>query len=198
MNEEYVKAEIKKRKIIYYLVSDNDIETLKSKHFWGDIYMILTSLCLTIFLSMLLSNYLDDNSTEDINRLYNFIVVFSGILTLLFLVFTIIFNVSSKNAINKIKTHEPERLEVSKFEKQPNPNYVGTQKIAMNIELESKEHFLSLFNNEQRFKLLETSMHDNTREIRHFTFVINNGNEKIYNDLKEFLDINKIKFKDYK
>ncbi len=199
MTENYIESEIKKRKIIYYPVSDDDLDFLKAKNMWSDIFMILTSLSLSVLMSALLTKHLSIGLTLEIIRFVNVIVLFSSFLTAIFFTFTLIFNISSKNAINKIKTLEPERLEVERFIKQPNPDYyVGNKKIIMNIKLEQKEQFLKLFKNERRFELLETKTHNNTRETKYFTFLIVNGNDKIFSDFQEFLHKNKIEYKDFK
>ena len=199
MNENYIESEIMKRKIIYYPISDSDLGILRSKSIWSDIFMILTSLCLSVFMSAIMTKYISVGVSEDFLNILGFTTLFSGILLVVFLGLTLIFNISSKKQIKGIKFKNPERLEISEFDKKPNPkHYLGNRKIIMNIKISNEGRFLLLFHGETKYNQLKSQSHANKIKTEHFTFIIENGNKELYGDFQKFLVGNKIDFMDYK
>ena len=102
MTQPLIKTEIKGRDIVFYLTSKNDLDAIKSKNIFADIFLVLFSLAVGGLLSIFLAKELSDNLSSDIIRRLNTIAILLAIVSIAFLAFYIVFTVQGFKAINGI------------------------------------------------------------------------------------------------
>src|ERR1043166_278126 len=101
--ETLVTTTIQKREVIYYLINEDDLNSVKSKSWLTDAFMLLASLALGAFLSVIITLSTGVQLQEQVTAiLKKFLLVF-GFFGLLFLVLAAMFIISAKSAIDRIK-----------------------------------------------------------------------------------------------
>src|SRR6266487_5424447 len=102
MTPPLIKTEIKEREIVFYLTSKNDLEAIKSKNVFADIFLVLFSLAASGFLSIFFTRELNDNLSPDMIKRLDTIAIILIIVSVAFLIFYIIFTVQGFKSINNI------------------------------------------------------------------------------------------------
>ncbi len=199
MDTKHILSEIKQRKIIFYPVTKDDLFTLSEKNLYGDVCSLIASLSLTVCLTCFLTNRINPNIEHDLNLTLNWLVGISLFIFLITLVLAIFFKLNHGKKIHEIIGEKPHQYSIKSIGQESNPSYyIGDRKIVMNIPVNQKERFYDLFNNKKEFKSLKTRSQTNTIKTNHFSFIINNGNDKLYSYFQQFLKDNGIDYIDYK
>ena len=102
MTQPLINTEIKGRDIVFYLTSKNDLEAIKQKNVFADIFLVLFSLAVSGLLSIFFTKELSDNLSIDVIKRLNIIAIILAIVSVAFLVFYIIFTVQGFKSINNI------------------------------------------------------------------------------------------------
>lgn len=97
-------------------------------------------------------------------------------------------------------TDKGEKLKYYYFrevEQSNSDQYSGNRRFDMNISVDQKEEFFKLLGASKDFSGIKHSHHDNKNKTQYFTFIIKDGNDRLFNDFREFLSSNDIKYDDY-
>lgn len=101
MGDKYIHSEIRGRKVIYYLTSENDIEAIKSKGGYSDLFLCLLSISAGGALTIFITSETVDNLAKEVVNLFHILFIILLIITALFLFLYISF---LKQNINTIKS----------------------------------------------------------------------------------------------
>jgi hypothetical protein len=98
-NDTLVKTTIRKREVVFFLVSEDDINSLKSKSMFADVFMLLASLAWGAFLSAYITR---STSIQPQDQVVILLWCF-GIAGLVLSLSAIVFLLSANSAIKRIK-----------------------------------------------------------------------------------------------
>lgn len=103
MKDELVKTQIRSREVIYYLASDNDLNEIKKRGIFADIFTLLFSLSAGGTISMFIAMSITESiSHETLNAFIALKTVFI-IAAVVFLAFAIYYYIASYKTILQIK-----------------------------------------------------------------------------------------------
>lgn len=102
-NGNLVTTTIRKREVIYYLVNEDDLNSVKSKSWLTDLFMLLASLAWGAYLSVIITRSAAVQLQEQAATILDTLLWIFGIAGLVFTALAILFLVVAKSAINRIK-----------------------------------------------------------------------------------------------
>lgn len=102
MTEDYIKSKIKGREVVYYLTTEEDLNDIKTKSIFGDIFILLFSLSVGGVISIVITKATSTLTTETgkIVDILNIVLIFGSFI---FAGFATYFYVASFKAIKRIK-----------------------------------------------------------------------------------------------
>ena len=102
-NDSLVKTTINKREVVYFLVSEDDINSLKSKAILADVFMLLASLAWGAFLSVCIARSIAIQPQDQILSMYVILLWAFGIAGFVFSSLAVIYLILSNGAIKRFK-----------------------------------------------------------------------------------------------
>ena len=103
MIEELIKSQIKGREVIYYLTTEDDLNNLKQKGVFADIFILLFSTAVGGMISITIAKSISESLTPEVNNILGVLNILFIVAGLIFLTFSIYFFASSYRTISKIK-----------------------------------------------------------------------------------------------
>ena len=94
MSDKLIKTEIRGRKVVYYLTSKNDIEAIKTKNIFADIFLTLFSVITGGIVTISIDKIVRDK--------YNDLLILLYIIALIFLILYAVFIIQNRNTIKEI------------------------------------------------------------------------------------------------
>lgn len=194
-----IDYKIKKRNDTYFLVTESDLNDIKSKSNYADWSFLFTSIFLGALFSIIITlAYGIDLKSDAKNILYTLLWVFAT-LSVGCIILSIILHHERKKIISKIKGKEDISLQVEEYQEQPNPEkFKGNHRLGINIDINQKDIFLDKIKHDSVLNSIKSSHHLNTRKKDYFTFIIDDINDELKNYFKEFLNDQSIKYADFK
>lgn len=190
---------IKKRKEVYYLVTETDLNDLKTKNTYSEIAYLISSVLLGGFISIIIALNFNQNLETEIKSTFFLWLIIFGVLGLIFLGIAIYFVIVKRNSINQLKGKEEISFEPESYVNHLNPNsLLGDKQLIMNIPKSEREKLYSLVQARPELKLIKTAEKKNINKTEHFTFEIDNANDLLYNHFEELLKNSDINYMDYK
>jgi len=103
MEEELIKSKIKGRQIIYYLTTEDDLNNLKTKGIFADLFILLFSLTIGGIISIVIAKSVSESLTSESIRIIGVLIFVFIIIGLIFGSLAVYYYVSSYRTISKIK-----------------------------------------------------------------------------------------------
>ena len=199
METPQIETEVRKRKFIFYYVTRDELNSLTERNIYGDICSLFASLALAVLLTGIITKKLNQNLPDDLKEFLGWLIPVSLIFLLLSIILAIIFKFHHRRKIKDIIGEKPTRLAMKDVIEENNPEYyVGDKRIIMNISNKQAIKFRGLFKSKEEFEKLKTNEHPNSHKTDYFTFIINNGNDQLFQNFQQFLNENGIDYRDYK
>jgi hypothetical protein len=199
VDKELIDYKIKKRSDTYYLVTESDLNDIKSKSSYADWSFLFTSIFLGALFSIFITlAYGIDLKSDAKSILYTLLWVFT-VLSLGCIILSIILHKERKKIISKIKGKEDISLQVEKYLEQPNPEkFKGNKNLALNVDVNQMQFFLQAVKDDPILSSLKTSYYTNKIKKDYFTFKLKDVNNELNDYFYKFLEVNSINQIDYK
>ena len=103
MEEDLIKSKIKGRQIIYYLTTEDDLNNLKTKGVFTDLFILLFSLSVGGIISIVIAKSVSESLSSESIRILGFLIILLIIIGLISVTLAVYYYVSSYRTISKIK-----------------------------------------------------------------------------------------------
>ncbi len=199
IDKKLIDYKIKKRNDTYFLVTESDLNEIKSKSSYADWSFLFTSIFLGALVSIIITlAYGLDLKSDAKSILYTLLWVFA-VLSTTCIILSVILHQERKKVIIKIKGKEDISLQVEEYHEQPNPEkFKGNNRLGLNVDVNQRQLFFQAIKNDTILNLLKSSYHENTRKKDYFTFILHDVNKDVDSYFKKFLEENSIKYIDNK
>ncbi|MEP2446240.1 MAG: hypothetical protein ABJI69_03345 [Balneola sp.] len=197
-DKKLIDYKIKKRNDTYFLVTESDLNEIKSKSNYLDWAFLFTSIFLGSLVSIIITlSYGVDLNTNAKSILYTLLWVFT-VLSLGCLILSVFLHGERKKVIVKIKGKEDISLQIEEYQEKPNPErFKGSNRLGLNIDANQRELFFQAIKNNPVLSSIRSSHHANTQKKDYFTFVLYDVNDELKDYFKKFLDDHSINRIDY-
>src|SRR5690606_14841395 len=102
MTEDYIKSKIKGREVVYYLTTEEDLNDIKTKSIFGDIFILLFSLSVGGVISIFITKA-TSTLTLETGKIVDVLNIVFIVASFIFAGFATYFYVASFKAIKRIK-----------------------------------------------------------------------------------------------
>jgi len=102
-SDKLIKSEIKGRNVTYYLTTEEDLENVKSKSLFGDIFCVLASLTTGGIISVILTRATGIQLAQETTNVLDILLYVFICTTVIFALFGLYFHCQSFTTIKKIK-----------------------------------------------------------------------------------------------
>ena len=91
MEDELIKSQIKGREVTYYLTTEDDLNNLKQKGIFADIFTLLFSIAIGGIISIIIAKSVSVNLDKDLINVLKVLNIFFVVASIIFFLFAIFF-----------------------------------------------------------------------------------------------------------